>query len=295
MPSNADARPLTDPPDPNPRKPALVLPPGAWDCLIHVYGPPEQYPFHPLNPYRSDAALPETYIRQQEFLGLSRAVIANGAGYGADSRYLRETLERFPDRFVGVTYVEDHIKPAELKSLRSAGVIGCRFAGGPAYAHLPKVSTGIAARLADAGMHVEYLTFTPGGLAAEKDLLLQLPTTLVIDHFGKLDAGKGLNDPGFTSLLELLDTGRVWVKLSNPGFCTRADYPFAPMTPYARKLIEHAPDRVLWGSNWPHVMKMGRAMPNDGDLVDLIAEWAPNESMRQKLMVANPSALYRSH
>jgi predicted TIM-barrel fold metal-dependent hydrolase len=290
-----DTRPLTDPPDPHPRKPALVLPPGAWDCLIHVYGPPQQYPFHPLNPYRSDPALPETYIRQQDFLGLSRAVIANGAGYGADSRYLLETLARFPGRFVGVTYVEENVKPAQLKALRSAGVVGCRFAGGPAYTHLPKVSIDIAATLADAGMHVEYLTFTPGGLAVEKDLLLQLPTKLVIDHFGKLDAAKGLNDPGFTALLELLDTGRVWVKLSNPGFCTREDFPFAPMTPYARKLVAHAPDRVLWGSNWPHVMKMGRAMPNDGDLVDLIAEWAPDERLRQKLMVANPSALYLSH
>jgi 2-pyrone-4,6-dicarboxylate lactonase len=290
----SDSRPLTDPPDPNPRQPTLRLPPGAWDCLIHVYGDPDRYPFHPLNPYRSMPTLPETYIRQQDFLGLARAVIANGAGYGSDSRYLLETLERFPQRFVGVTYVEPDVTLGELKALRAAGVLGCRFAGGPAYKHLPDITLEMAGRLADAGMHVEYLTFTHGGLSAAKELLASLPTKLVIDHFGRLDATKGLNDPGFTALLDLLDTGRVWVKMSNPGFCTKEDHPFPSITPYARKLAAHAPERILWGSNWPHVMKMGRAMPNDGDLVNLIAEWVPHEAARRQMLVSNPAYLYGS-
>jgi predicted TIM-barrel fold metal-dependent hydrolase len=84
----------------------------------------------------------------------------------------------------------------------------------------------------------------------------------------------------------------VWVKLSNPGFCTPEDYPFAPILPFARKLVAHAPERVLWGSNWPHVMKMGRGMPNDGDLVDLIADWVEDSQTRRKVMVENPASLY---
>jgi predicted TIM-barrel fold metal-dependent hydrolase len=291
--ASADTRPYTPPPDPNPRKPSLVLPPGSWDCLIHVYGPLGEYPFHPLNPYLSAPVLPETCIRQQEIVGLSHAVIANGAGYGSDSRYLLETLERYPDRFAGVTYVEDDVSRAELDAMRQLGVRGARFAGGPAYPHLPKPHERIAAKLADAGWHMEFLTFTPGGMQAEKELFMRLPNTIVIDHFGKLDATAGLDDAGFTTLLELLDTGRVWVKLSNPGFCTREDFPYASVTPYARALVAHAPERLLWGSNWPNVMKMGRGMPNDGDLVDLIAEWIPDPATRKRIMVDNPLELYR--
>ncbi len=287
-----DPKPLTDPPDPHPRKPTLQLPKGAWDCLIHVYGPAQEYPFHPLNPYRSEPALPERIIAQHDFLGIDKAVIVNGAGYGSDNRYLLETLARYPKRFRGVTYVEPDIRPAALASLREQGLRGARFAGGPAYAHLPKPSPDIARKLADADLHLEFLTFTPGGLDAEKALFLALPNTIVIDHFGRFDATQGLDHPGFTALLELLDTGRVWVMLSNPGFCTREDYPFAAVTPFARALVRHAPERLLWGSNWPHVMKMGRGMPNDGDLVDLIGEWIPDAATRQMILVDNPERLY---
>ena len=159
----ASKKPLTDPPDPRPRKPRLKLPSGAWDCLIHVYGPLDPYPFHPLNPYRSAPALPETYLAQQEFLGLDKAVIVNGAGYGSDSRYLLDTLERYPQRFRGVTYVEPDVQPAALAAMRAKGLRGARFAGGPAYAHLPTPSAAIARKLADADWHLEFLTFTPGG------------------------------------------------------------------------------------------------------------------------------------
>jgi predicted TIM-barrel fold metal-dependent hydrolase len=283
---------LTDPPDPYPRKPRLELPADSWDCLIHVYGDPEQYPFHPGCPYRSAAVLPETYLRQMDILGLEKAVIANGAGYGSDSRYLLETLERYPAKFKGVTYVEDNVTPAELNALRRRGVLGARFAGGPAYPHLPRLNRRMAKRLADADMHIEFLTFTPGGIAAEKKLFLSLPNTIVIDHFGRLDTTLGLNQPGFTALLELLDTGRVWLKLSNPAFCTKEDFPYAPVLPFARALVRHAPERLVWGSNWPHVMRNGRKMANDGDLVDLIGEWVPDAAMRSQVMAVNPLKLY---
>ena len=286
-------KPLTDPPDPNPRKPKLALPPGSWDCLIHVYGPPEQYPFHPLNPYRSAAVPPETSIRQQDFLGISKAVIANGAGYGSDSRYLLETLERYPTRFRGVTYVEDNITPDALRAMRKLGVRGARFVGGPAYPHLPQLTTATARKLADKDMHVEFLTFTPGGIAGEKDRLLAMPNDIiVIDHFGRLTPADGLEGSGFKAMLEMLDTGRVWVKLSNPAFCTKEDFPYTPVLPFARALVKHAPHRLLWGSNWPHVMKMGRGMPNDGDLIDQIGEWIPDEATRKMIMVDNPCSLY---
>lgn len=287
-----DAKPWTPPPDPNPRKPKLQLPPGAWDCIIHVYGEPDLYPFDPGCPYRSAACLPETYIAQQDVLGLSKAVIVNGAGYGFDNRYLLETLEKYPERFRGVTYVKADVTAAQLRDLDRAGVRAARFAGGPAYPHLPQLTPEIAGKLADAGWHAEFLTFTPGGMDVEKERFLKLPGTIVLDHFGKVDAAAGVNQPGFKAILELLDTGRVWLKMSNPRTTTKEDFPYAQVTPLAKALVAHAPHRLIWGSNWPHVMMMGRQMANDGDLVDLIAEWIPDAATRKQILVDNPLQLY---
>ncbi len=288
-----DTRPITTPPDPNPRKPTLRLPQGAWDCHIHVYGPSHSYPFDPLCPYLSGEDLPETYMQMNRHLGLSRAVLVNGAGYGTDTRYQEETLERYPDFFRGVSYVKDTISPSELTKLDRLGVRAARFVGGPtAWSHLPRLEPAIAKKITDFGWHLEFLTFSRGGMAAEKDRFLAMPYTIVLDHFGTLDAAAGLDAPGFTAILELLDTGRVWVKLSNPAIATSEPFPYPTMTKFARALVAHAPERLVWATNWPHVVTTPEAMPNDGDLVDLLAEWIPDQRQRQLILVDNPNTLY---
>ncbi|HYP79974.1 MAG TPA: amidohydrolase family protein, partial [Steroidobacteraceae bacterium] len=119
-----------------------------------------------------------------------------------------------------------------------------------------------------------------------------LPCPVVLDHFGAFDATLGLEQPAFTTILRMLDTGRVWVKLSAPMRSTREEFPYAAMKPFAQALVRHAPERMLWGSDWPHVQLNDRLMPNDGDLLDLFAEWIPDEVIRWRILQQNPLPLY---
>jgi 2-pyrone-4,6-dicarboxylate lactonase len=151
----------------------------------------------------------------------------------------------------------------------------------------------IAALVHDLGWHVQ---FYPAGddLQQYAAALEGLPNDVVLDHFAAIPAAGGIDQPALQCLLRLLDTGKFWVKLSGPMRCTPGDFPYAAVTPIARVLVAHAPDRVVWGTDWPHVNMNGRGMPNDGDLFDLLAEWVPDEGTRRRILVDNPRRLYGS-
>jgi predicted TIM-barrel fold metal-dependent hydrolase len=125
------------------------------------------------------------------------------------------------------------------------------------------------------------------------DRLLALPNPVVLDHFSAFDPRLGLDQPAFRTTLRMLETGRVWLKMSGPMRCSDGDFPYVEMTPYAKALVKHAPERLVWGSDWPHVQMNGRRMPNDGDLLDLFAEWVPDQATRARILSGNPSTLYR--
>jgi predicted TIM-barrel fold metal-dependent hydrolase len=282
---------LTQPPDPNPRKPRLQLPAGAVDTHIHLFGPASQYSFHPQSKYTSADALPETYIALQDTLGLKRAVLVSGGGYGPNTAHLEDVLKRFPERFRGVALLSEDITPKHLKALDRLGVRGARFISRAHGGGVPLLSADVARRVADLGWHVQ---FYPHGtdLPEYADHLLSLPNDIVIDHFGCIPPSGGIEQPAFQRLLQMIDTGRVWVKLSGPMRCTRDDPPYSSMTPLARALVAHAPDRLVWGTDWPHVNMNDRVMPNDGDLVDLLGEWVPDAATREMILVSNPVRLY---
>jgi predicted TIM-barrel fold metal-dependent hydrolase len=141
------------------------------------------------------------------------------------------------------------------------------------------------------GWHVQFYP-GPDDLIEKSSALLQLPTPVVLDHFACIPSENGTTQPAFSALLKMLDTGRVWVKLSGPMRCTAGDFPYAAVTPIARALVAHAPERLLWGSDWPHVNMNGRQMPNDGDLVDLIGEWIDDEATLRRILVDNPRQVY---
>ena len=283
--------PLTPPPDPRPRKPRTPCPPGAIDCHIHVFGPASRWPFHPDSKYTSLDALPFAHIALQDALGLAGAVIVSGGGYGTSFAHLAETLERHPGRFKGVALLPEDVVPADLQRLDALGVRGARFVSPGHRGALPRLDPRIARMVHDLGWHVQ---FYPAGddLLQYADALLALPNAVVLDHFAAIPAAGGTEQPAFQQLLRLLDTGRFWVKLSGPMRCTPGDYPYAPVTPIARALVAHAPERLVWGTDWPHVNMGGRGMPNDGDLFDLLAEWVPDEATRRRILVDNPRALY---
>lgn len=286
------APPRTQPPDPHPRKPTTACPPGAIDCHIHLFGPAARFPFHPDSRYTSDDALPETHIALQDTLGLAGAVVVSGAGYGRSTAHLAEVLAQHPGRFKGVALLPDGVTQQELQRLDALGVRGARFVSDGHRGDLPRLSAEMAARVADLGWHVQ---FYPSGtdLLDHADALQQLPNTaIVLDHFAAIPAAQGPDQPAMQCLLRLLDTGKFWVKLSGPMRCTPGDYPYAPVTPIARALVAAAPERLLWGTDWPHVNMNGRGMPNDGDLFDLLAQWVPDAGARKRILVDNPREVY---
>jgi 2-pyrone-4,6-dicarboxylate lactonase len=279
---------LTQPPDPHPRKPRLALPPLACDCHFHFFGPAERYPVDPDSPYVSADALPETYFALQDVLGLERGVLVSGGAYGRDYTHLADTLGRYGERLRGIVLPREDLRSEEIRRLDALGVRGMRFISERRHGKLPRLDPALARRAFDAaGWQVHF--YPKGDLGALATRLLELPNTIVLDHFGGIDVDAG-EDPA--PLLSLLDSGRVWVKLSGPMRCTGEDYPYAQVTPLARRLVAHAPERLLWGSDWPHVNMNERAMPNDGDLVDLLAEWVPSEATRKAILCDNPARLF---
>jgi 2-pyrone-4,6-dicarboxylate lactonase len=286
--------PLTPPPDRNPKTPKLRLPTGAVDTHIHLFGPATNYPFHPDSKYISEDILPEHNIALQDALGLAMSIIISGGGYGTSYQHLADVLRAYPNRFRGVALLPPQTGKDEIAMLDRLGVRGARFVSPKHGPHLPQLasSTAVIERIIDAGWHIQFYPHRTD-LPEFKDLLLSLKTDIVLDHFAHIPADAGIDQPAFRCLLDMLDSGRVWVKLSGPMRCTQAEPPYPTVTPMARALVRHAPERLLWGSDWPHVNMIGRTMPNDGDLIDLIAEWIPDEATRRKILVDNPARLYR--
>lgn len=282
---------LTQAPDRNPRTPRFRCPPGTIDTHIHLFGPADSYPFDPNTYYTSRDALPETNIALQKKLGMARAVIVSGGAYGRNPRHLADTLARFPDRFRGVALMPENATLADFERLTRLGVRGMRCFPSSRGGLVPTLSQPPAAKAAEHGWHVQFYPHGEG-IVAFADRLLALPNAIVLDHFASVPAMGGTDQPAFKTLLRMLDTGRVWVKLSGPMRCMPGDYPYAAVTPMARALVAHAPERLVWGSDWPHVNMDGRNIPNDGDLIDLIPEWIVDATAQRQILVDNPCTLY---
>ena len=282
---------LTAGPDPHPRKPKLKTPPGACDTHIHLFGPAEKYPFAPDSPYTSRDALPETFIALQNTLGMSTAVIVSPGGYGRDYSLLADVLAKYPDRFRGIALLRDDTPTSEIARLSRLGVRGMRMMSAKRGQHVPNYSKEIAARVHEHGWHIQ---FYPHGtdIVEYADKLLALPNTIVLDHFASIPAAGGVDQPAVKAVLKMLDSGRVWLKLSGPMRCTAEPPPYPSVTPLAHVFVKHAPERMVWGSDWPHVNLDGMVMPNDGDLLDLMLEWVPDEAARNRILTKNANALY---
>jgi predicted TIM-barrel fold metal-dependent hydrolase len=282
---------LTQPPDPHPRKPKLKPPPGACDAHVHLIGPAGKYRFAADSPYTSADALPQTLFALQDTLGLSTAVVVSPGGYGRDPTMLADVLAQYPGRLRGIALLPDDTPSAEFARLGQLGVRGLRFISARRGGHLPHFNREVALRAHQHGWHVQ---FYPHGtdVVDYADKLLALPNDIVLDHFASIPAAGGPDQPAMKTALRMLETGRVWLKLSGPMRCTQDDLPYAAVTPLARAFVKHAPERLVWGSDWPHVNLNDRAMPNDGDLLDLLAEWVPDDAVRRRILADNAKALY---
>jgi 2-pyrone-4,6-dicarboxylate lactonase len=276
-----------------PSKPKLKLPAGACDAHVHVFGPRKRFPFAEGRRYTPSDAPKELLFKLHERLSIQHCVIVQPACHGADNSVTIDAIAATGGSYKGVALVLVTISDAELKRLDAAGLCGARFHYMTHLAKGPRVDEVISfgKRLADIGWHLQ-IHMEAELIADLTPALKRSPVPVVIDHMGRIDASLGLEQPAFRALLALLADKNVWVKVSGADRITRQDPPYSDAVPFARKLVAEFSDRCVWGTDWPHPNHQG-PIPDDGMLVDILAEIAPSETARQALLVDNPKRFYR--
>jgi len=277
--------------NPNPRKPRLQLPAGACDTHFHVFGPQKRFPFAPERSYTPTCDAPkETLFTLHKHLGIERGVVVQSAAHGFDNSAAADLLASSKN-YRGIALLPANAPMADLRRLDKQGFRGVRF---HYMGHIAKGDSidevlAMTQRLADIGWHLQ-IHMEGYRIAELSPALARSPVPVVIDHMGRVDASKGLEQAPFQELLKLLKNRHVWVKVSGSERISRQPSPWPDAAPFARKLVERCPERCVWGSDWPHPNL--KEVPDDGVLVDLIAQMAPGEAERRALMVDNPARLY---
>jgi predicted TIM-barrel fold metal-dependent hydrolase len=287
-------RPLSAPHDPDPRPPQFPIPKGACDCHAHVFGPGNHYPFIPQGLYTPADALPGEHLHMLDVLGLARGVLVQPSIYGSDNQAMLDAMAGKSDRLRGVAVVPFDVAPQEIERLHAAGVRGVRcnivdLKTGKGELPLDGLRT-LAARIKPFGWHLEFLMHVNEFPNLDRQFA-DFPVALVFGHLGYVPTSESTKTAGFEAMLRLARDGRAWVKLTAPYRLTLSHMPYEDVTPTAHILAERIPDRLLWGSDWPHVF-IKTPMPNDGALLDLLGSWVPDEKARHRILVDNPAALY---
>jgi 2-pyrone-4,6-dicarboxylate lactonase len=281
---------------PAPSRPRFRPPPGAVDAHCHVFGPGDQFPYAPERNYTPCDAGKDELFALRDHLGFDRNVIVQATCHGADNRALVDALHAADGRARGVATVRADVSDAELAELHAAGVRAVRFNFVRRLVE-PKPDRyyhRIVERIASLGWHV-VIYFEAADLAPRWDFFTSLPTTVVVDHMGRPDVTEPVDGQGFGLFQRLLrEHPNFWSKVSCPERLSVAGPPGYPdVIPFSGALVRAFPDRVLWGTDWPHPNMRGH-MPDDGALVDLIPRIAPTEELRTRLLVDNPHRLYWS-
>jgi 2-pyrone-4,6-dicarboxylate lactonase len=279
---------------PAPSKPHFTPPPGAVDAHCHVFGPGAVFPYAPERKYTPCDASKDQLFALRDLLGFERNVIVQASCHGNDNRALLDAIAHSNGRARGVASVAPGVSEAELRRLHEAGVRGVRFNFLKRLADFTprEVLMSIAERIAPLGWHV-VVYFEAQDLPELWDFFTRLPTTVVVDHMGRPDVGQPVDGPQFERFVRLLrEHPNVWSKVSCPERLSVSGPPtYDDVLPFARRLVEEFPDRVLWGSDWPHP-NLKTHMPDDGTLVDMIPRIARTAELQRKLLVDNPMRLY---
>ena len=276
-----------------PTKPTYQLPPGAVDAHCHVFGPGDQFPYAPERKYTPCDASKDQLFALRDFLGFDKNVIVQATCHGSDNRAMVDALRAAGGRARGIASVRPDVPGDELTEMDEAGVRGVRFnyvrrlvdPKPDAYYH------GIVERIAPLGWQV-VIYFEAADLAERYDFFASLETTVVVDHMGRPDVRKPADGPELDLFVKLMEERpNVWAKVTCPERLSLAGPPYDDVVPFARRLVETFPDRVLWGTDWPHP-NLKSHMPDDGTLVDYVPRIATTEELRRKLLVDNPTRLY---
>ncbi|MFV0676398.1 amidohydrolase family protein [Variovorax sp. tm] len=283
--------------DPHPRAPVPLPPPLACDSQFHVFGSREQYPVRPNAAYEMPTATWQVAQRLHATLGITRGVIVQATTYGADHTVVLDALEGLnaggPRRYMGCANaaVLTERDDAYLQKLHDAGVRGARFTRGGLGISLSAAEQARAfARVKELGWYVKVQP-EPDGIAAQLATFEALDVPVLLDHMGRADPSRGDGDPSLARMLELFERGNFWVMLSLSEKISKTGEPWDDVVPLARRLIEAAPDRCVWGSDWPHPVSM-KQPPNEGALLELLYRFTPDAATRQKVLVDNPARFF---
>ena len=279
-------------PDPNTKTPKVKLPPLSWMRAARSLDLADKYPYDPKRSYTPPDAPLEMFRTLHAKLGVERAVIVNASVHGTDNRVALDAIAVSGGRYRAVANIDDTISERGLEELHKGGFRGCRFNFVRHLGGVPDMSVfdRVVAMVAPLGWHID-LHFDAIDLPEFAPMLDRLPVPYTIDHMGRVKASDGLDQKPFRILLDLMERDeKCWVKVCGAERVSSAGPPFHDAVPFARRIVETAADRVIWGTDWPHPNV--KVMPNDGDLVDLVPLFAPERELQQKILVDNPARLF---
>ncbi|MDO8714722.1 MAG: amidohydrolase family protein [Polynucleobacter sp.] len=286
--------PLCQAPDLEIRSPKIAFPSGAVDCHAHVCGPASQFPYAGERIYTPPDATLTQYESLLKMLGVDRAVLVQPSVYDTDNRAMLAALSTNPNKFRGVAVIHPEISDVQLEAMHHAGVRGIRCnvvdvadkSVGLPIAEL----TALAERIQPFGWHLELLAHV-NEYPDLANKFADFPVDLVFGHFGYSHARHSVNDKGFQGLLELLRNHKAWVKMTGPYRICDGDFPYVDMRALNDEVIKANSKRLVWGSDWPHVM-VKKHMPHDADLCDLFGSWVSDPGLRKTILSDNPCMLY---
>jgi len=281
-----------------PKKPRIMPPPGAWDTHAHIFGPSDKFPYTPGRGYTPPDAPVEKFIALNDRLGCARGLIVQGNAHGYDNRVLLDALARYPQRLRGVAITDTRIPPATLRDWHKTGMRGLRF---HLFPQKPTYVRGVGLEVFDVFRKtmaelgwVMQIFCDPGmmqGLVPKlREISREMP--VIVDHYMMMPAPRGVGDQNFQALLKLVGDGHVHVKVSAPYRLSTLFPDYADVRPLHDALVAANPERLMWGTDWPHPQIAAAVMPDDGHLLDLFYAWTPDEAVRRLILVETPERLF---
>lgn len=281
-----------------PKRPRLAPPPGAWDCHFHIFGPSDKFPYAEGRGYTPPDAPAERLIALLDRLGFARGLVVQGNAHGYDNRVLLDALARFPQRLRGVAITDTRIAPHELRDWHRLGMRGLRFHLFPHKFHYIRgvgfdVFEVFRNAMAELGWVMQIFCdhrMLGGAAPYLREVSREMP--VIVDHLGMVPATAGIADQNFQALLKLVGDGHVHVKLSAV-YRVSDRYPdYADAQPLHAALVSANPERLIWGTDWPHPSIAAAVMPDDGHLLDLFFDWTPDREARHRILVDTPARLF---
>jgi 2-pyrone-4,6-dicarboxylate lactonase len=278
-------------PDPNTKQPKFRPPPLACDAHCHIFGPAAKFPYDPDASYHPPDAPFEGLQKLHSILGFERAVIVHASCHGPDMRATLDGIKRSKGAYRGTAIIDESYGDKEFAEMEAGGIRGVRFNFVQHLGGRPDMGLfhRTVARLKEMDWHL-ILHLDAQDLVEFREMFMRIPVPMVIDHMGRVQAAAGLEQQPFKVLLDFMKNQNTWVKITGAERISSKGPPFDDAVPFAQALIAAAPDRILWGTDWPHPNV--KVMPNDGDLVDLFPLMAPEPELQYKILVDNPARLY---